>query len=143
MSVQETNKDIVRRLVETGVAEEDFDIIREIVADDYVRHDDSGLYESEGPEAFNEIQEAIGEGFPDFELEVGEMIAEGDLVAFQGTMTGTHDGSFMGVEPTGRSISIRGNAMHRVVDGKVVETWATWDTLGLMQQLEAVETPTP
>lgn len=143
MSVLETNKDVVRRLVETGVAEEDIDVIREIVAEDYVRHDESGLFETEGPEAFIEIREAIGEGFPDVDLEIGEMIAEGDLVAFEGRMTGTHDGPFMDIEPTGRSISIRGNAMHRIADGKVVETWATWDMLGLMQQLEAVETPTP
>lgn len=83
----------------------------------------------------------LHQAFPDGEVHIGELIAEGDLVAFEGTMTGTHQGNFRGIEPTNTSIEIQGNAMHRVRDGQIAETWATWDFLGLLTQIGAVEPP--
>lgn len=77
--------------------------------------------------------------FPTARVHVGEIIAEGDLVAFEGTMTGTHEGPFRGVDPTQTTIEIPGNAMHRIRDGQIAETWATWNFLMALQQLGAAE----
>jgi predicted ester cyclase len=56
-------------------------------------------------------------------------------------MTGTHQGDFRGIEPTDSSVEIQGNAMHRVRDGRIAETWATWDFLGLLTQVGVVDPP--
>jgi predicted ester cyclase len=138
-----SNKDVVRRFIDDVVTEKDYELARELLSADYERHDPDPEFEGRGPEPFIERLRGIESGIPDAAWSIGEIIADGDLVAFEGTMSGTHEGEFMGIEPTGRSFSIQGNAMHRVEGGQITETWATWDILGMMQQVGAVETPSP
>jgi steroid delta-isomerase-like uncharacterized protein len=76
--------------------------------------------------------------FPDTRIEFAEMVAEGDLVAGPWRATGTHQGELMGIPATGKSISITGMGMDRVVDGKIVESWGNWDALGMLTQLGVV-----
>jgi len=54
---------------------------------------------------------------------------------------GTHTGSFMGMEATGRQIAINGIAIYRIRDGKIAHEWNMDDLLGLLQQIGAVPTP--
>ncbi len=63
------------------------------------------------------------------------MIEEGDHVAFWGRVTGTHEGPFMGLEPTGKRIDIMGIGAVRLKDGKIAERWANFDILRMLQQL--------
>jgi predicted ester cyclase len=79
--------------------------------------------------------------FPDFEATVEDIVAEGDTVAMRVTLRGTHDGPFMGVEPTGNPFEVRNMVFTRIEDGKIAERWVQPDTLSLMQQLGAVELP--
>jgi predicted ester cyclase len=65
------------------------------------------------------------------------MVAEGDLVATQVTMTGTHRGPFAGIDATGRAVRRKEMLMHRVVGGKLVEGWSLPDRKGLLDQLQA------
>jgi predicted ester cyclase len=46
----------------------------------------------------------------------------------------------MGVAPTGKRVTMTGISIHRIADGKIVEEWQQWDSLGLMQQLGVVPT---
>ena len=77
--------------------------------------------------------------FSDSGITIEDMIAEGDKVAVDWTWTGTHIGEFMGIPPTGRHIAVKGISIHRLADGKFVESWASYDALGMMQQLTAEE----
>jgi predicted ester cyclase len=81
------------------------------------------------------------EAFPDFHDSVDIQIAEGDMVATRFTSTGTHRGTFMGVEPTNRELTWTGITIDRIAEGKIVESWANWDMMGMMQQLNAVSAP--
>ena len=76
--------------------------------------------------------------FPDIDITVEDMIAEADRVAFRIRATGTHEGSFMDVDPTGKTVTLNAVDIHRFDDGKVVEEWLSMDLLGVMEQLEAV-----
>jgi steroid delta-isomerase-like uncharacterized protein len=73
--------------------------------------------------------------FPDVSLEIHEMLAEDDLVAFRFTMSGTHNGPFQGVEPTGAKISIPGLDLVRLRDGLLIEHWGGADLNALKGQL--------
>ncbi len=68
------------------------------------------------------------------------MIAEGDKVVTRHTLTGTHQGEFMGVPATGKGVKVTGMWIHRLAGGKIVEgrEWGVWDALGMMQQLGVV-----
>lgn len=138
MSTRTDNKELIRRLINEIVNDENYDLADEYFAADYVRHDDPLVEESErGPQAFLKTVKGPREAFPDARIEIKEILAEDDLVAFTGTFSGTHEGPFMGVEPTGKEFAIAGTAMHRIKDGKIAETWATWNMLSLLKQLGA------
>jgi steroid delta-isomerase-like uncharacterized protein len=76
-------------------------------------------------------------------FEIPDLLAEGELVAFRSTMTGTHRGPFQGLPPTGKSISVAHVRFVRVVEGKTSDLWHVWDTAGLMRQLGTAAAPQP
>lgn len=63
------------------------------------------------------------------------MIGEGDRVVVRVTGRGTHRGEFQGIAPTGRQVSATGVGIARIVDGRIAESWAAYDALGLLDQL--------
>jgi predicted ester cyclase len=94
-----------------------------------------------GSEISGEIAEYHGQlttGFSDFTVHIDDMIVDGDTVAARLTLSGRHTGTFAGVEPTGRSVRWCSMRWFEVHKGRVVETWAMQDRLGLLQQLGAL-----
>ena len=73
--------------------------------------------------------------FPDVKFVVEEMIAEGSIVAARYRWQGTHQGSFLGIAPTGRRLSVRGMEFYRVEGGRVLERWDLSDEFGMLTQL--------
>jgi predicted ester cyclase len=78
--------------------------------------------------------------FPDFHINVDDVIQEGDKTVVRLTATGTHTGNAMGVAPTGKRIRMTGMIMIRWKDGKIIEGWNEFDAWGMMQQLSAPPT---
>ena len=76
--------------------------------------------------------------FPDLHITIDDLIAEGDRVAGRFTLTGTHQGTLQGVQPTGKRVAFGAMRIYRIQEAKVVETWAQQDLLGLLQQLDVV-----
>jgi hypothetical protein len=66
------------------------------------------------------------------------MIGQDDMIAVGFVITGTHDGEYMGIPATGKEGRTPGIFVHHIEDGKAVEAWATWDALGLLQQVGVV-----
>ncbi len=73
--------------------------------------------------------------FPDFHHEINDMIAEADKVTARVTLTGTHNGEFMGIPPTGNKIEYNALLTARFSDKRIVELWGVADMMTLMQQL--------
>ena len=73
--------------------------------------------------------------FPDLHCSLDEFVAEGDKVFLRTTMTGTHDGEYKGIEPTGRHVSAECAEVFRIKDGKFVGYWCMTNVAGLMRQL--------
>jgi predicted ester cyclase len=84
-----------------------------------------------------EVVEGFVSAFPDLSFSIDDIVAEGDKVVIRYTQNGTHKGPYMGVPPTGRQLVERGMEMHRIVAGKIVETWMFPDG-SWMTQLRAV-----
>lgn len=74
---------------------------------------------------------------PDYSVHHEDLIVDGDRVAVRNTVSGTHQGAFMGHAPTGRRIEMRTMDVHQVRDGRIVTTWHLEDFAGLMAQLSA------
>jgi steroid delta-isomerase-like uncharacterized protein len=73
--------------------------------------------------------------FPDVSFTVEDLIAEGDKVVACLTTSGTHQGVFLGIPPTGKHVMVTGIEIFRIAGGKIVEHWNNYDDLGLFQQL--------
>lgn len=92
-------------------------------------------------EGVKRFYSALWTAFPDLQINVGDMIGEGDRVALRLTATGTQKGEFKGVPPTGTKVTFGAQYFFRFKGGKIVERWTTLDRLGLLTQLGALPMP--
>jgi len=130
----ETNKAIVHRLIEEGMNQYNVSVIDELMAPNYVNYDLS----APGLEGFKQALGVLHAAFPDLHFILEDEIAEGDKVVTRGYLTGTHQGEFQGIPPTGKQIHVKYIDIWRVENNKLVETWLRLDQLGLLQQLGVI-----
>jgi steroid delta-isomerase-like uncharacterized protein len=131
----ETNKSIVRRYLERAWGHGDEAAACDLISEDYRdHHPPPGVPEDRAGLIY--VLRIFNKAFPDAEIRVDQLIAEGDTVADRWTLHATHRNDFFGVPSTGRRITLTGMDMHRLVDGQIVETWHQEDILGLLRQLE-------
>ena len=138
MAVEE-NKAIVRRFYE-GLNQRNLAVVDELIAGNFVANL-GGLEDIRGPEGVKGNIATFLTAFPDLHRAIEDMVAEGDKVVIRLTVTGTHQGEFAGIAPTGKQVTWAVITINRVVGGKCVETWEVIDMLGLLQQLGAIPAP--
>jgi steroid delta-isomerase-like uncharacterized protein len=90
---------------------------------------------STGREALKEVFGRLRRAFPDLQIEIEDLIAEGDKVVSRNTVTGTHRGEYMGIAPTGRTVTYDEIFVVRFADGRIIETWGVVDVAAQMRQL--------
>jgi steroid delta-isomerase-like uncharacterized protein len=129
----EENKAIFRRYIEELSNQGNLELADEIF-DRYLAHQPDGSVLERGPEDVKRFQAEFREAFRHFHATIEDQIAEGDKVVTRWTIRGTHEGEFRGIAPTGKELEIRGIGIFRFSDGKVVESWDSFDQLGLMRQ---------
>src|SRR5919112_1663290 len=130
----EENKAIFRRYAEKVGNQHNFEIVDEIF-ERYIAHQPDGSTLVRGPEDVKRFQGEYHSAFPDFHITIEDQIAERDKVVSHYTIRGTHQGDFRDMAPTGREIEIKGVTTFRFSpEGKVVETWDSYDQLSLMRQ---------
>ncbi|MGW3108488.1 ester cyclase [Streptomyces sp. NPDC001100] len=127
--------DIVRAFYEpfrTG----DTTVYSEILADDWI---DIPLApgQEQGPAGMAAQIAAFRRAMPDYDVTHEDLVIGGDRVAVRNTVSGTHQGAFMGYEPTGRRVEIRTIDIHQLRENRIAVTWHLEDFAGLMAQLTA------
>jgi len=110
------------------------DGLREVVDAKALDHD-PGEGQGLGPEGFIHYFGELRKSFPDLNIVGEKLVADDDNVAIAYMLTGTHQGEFMGIAPTGRKVSARGVQIARFENGRLVERWGSSDQLGILQQL--------
>lgn len=94
-------------------------------------------YQAGGPDGIKQYATEFHKAFPDLQVSIDDQIEEGDKLTGRYTLSGTHQGTFFGIPPTGKKVQWSGIDIYRIANGKVVEHWGYWDSLGLRQQLGA------
>ena len=114
--------------------------IDEMFAVDGIAH---GLGEAgvdvEGPAGYKPFFEKLRGAFPEFELTIEDTIAEADKVAARWTARMTHRGDQLGIQATGKQVTVTGMSIVRIKDGQITEAWNNWDIFELMQQVGAMQ----
>jgi len=137
----ESNIESVRRLLAEAFSKGDYAVIDEIVAADFVEHQNGA--QGSGPEAVRRIASGLRASFPDLRLEIEDVVATEDEVWTRVRGRGTDTGGVAGRPPTGQRIEVDVIDIVRFKDGKMVEHWGVADRLGMLQQVGVVPTPPP
>jgi len=113
-------------------------LVDELLAPDFVEHEQLPPGVPPGREALKVLPAMFRRAFPDFKVAIDDVIGEGDKVVVRSTWSGTHNGDFMGIAPTGQRVSFEVIDILRLAGGaggKFVEHWGQMDNMALMQQL--------
>lgn len=132
------NKQIARRVFEEIWNNKRLEVADELIAPNFVQHDPQSPFPINSVETYKQVVRYYLNAFPDVHFTVEDVISDGSTVVTRWSSTGTHTGDLSGIPPTGRRISITGIVCGRIENGKLVEGWGNWDTLGLMQQLGVI-----
>ena len=134
---EEENKAIVRRTWEELFNQGKLATADELIAASFLNHAASGS--PLGPASFRQLVMFYRNAFPDVKFTIEDMLADGDKVVMRNSFSGTHEGMFMGIAPTGKHVSQEQIHIVRVANGQVIEHWAVRDDLSLMRQLGAIK----
>lgn len=132
----EANKALMRRWV-GEMGKHNWSVFQEVLAPDNICHY-PGSPEPLTRDKHEQSARMFYEAFPDLYHDIGDTIAEGDLVAIRMTNSGTHKGDFFGAPATGKTVGFGSIFIGRIVSGNVVEAWGEADLMGLMQQVGAI-----
>ena len=134
------NRSIVRRFIEESINQDCLDRAAQFVWEDVV---EQVPLPGQGPglEGLKDILRGMRSGFPDLHFVVEEQVAEDEKVVTRFLWTGTHQGIFLGVPATGKSVKVWGMVIDRLQDGRIKQTRILMDMLGLMMQLGVFPPP--
>jgi predicted ester cyclase len=129
------SKALLRRITEEIWNGRRYDLIDELVSDEFVDHVDLPGIEGTGRARYAASVRAVHAGFSDYHEHIEQIVAEDDRAVSYVRITGTHDGDLFGLPPTRRRVDYLSMGLLRFRDGLVVERWGLGDGLTQMQQL--------
>jgi steroid delta-isomerase-like uncharacterized protein len=133
--MSEANKAIIRRFVDHVLNGGHVELVDQLFAPNYMVHDPSNPQRPNGIEGVKGFLHMFKTGLSEWKYTIDGMMAENDSVMYRWTMEAVHTGQFMGIPPTGKRLKIGGVDIFRIENGKIVESWAYADALGMLQQL--------
>ena len=133
----EAAKAVVRRNTEEVQGKGRFDVFEELFADDFVDHTPQPNM-TPNKDGVRDLYHRLRAAFPDFRADIHWQAADGELVTTYKTYHGTHQGTFLGVEPTGRKIHFETVDVMRVRNGQITDHWGVANLFSLLQQLGAL-----
>jgi steroid delta-isomerase-like uncharacterized protein len=137
------NKAVMRRMLDEVIVGGNLDLMDELVHPDFANHNVVGTAEASssfGVENFRQEIEGLRSAFPDIELDVIHLLADGDKVIAHLRGHGTHLGEFGGMPATGHRVDVPSITIVRFADGKFAERWNLVDRYGMLKQLGVFRT---
>ena len=135
------NKEIAAKAFEV-VGNGNFEEMGNYISKDYKRHCQATPdLTIESLDAFKEFIKMDRQSIPDQKLNVKMLVAEGDLVAFWATYSGTQTGQMGPFPPSDKTAELDFAGVHRIENGKIAETWITWDNMTILNQLGHLPPP--
>jgi predicted ester cyclase len=94
--------------------------------------------EATGPQLAKEVFGRLLRAYPDLHITVEDLIEEGDKIVSRNVVTGTHQGEYMGLPPTGKSVTYNEIFIVRFAGGRIAESWGVVDVFSQMKQLGVI-----
>lgn len=134
--MSEANKQLVRNVFD-AINGRNLDAAIAAFAPDYVWQGPGGQ-QAFGPEGWRELVNTYIKAFPDMQLSIEELVAEGNKVVTRFTGHGTFQGELAGAAPTGRRVNVPIVMISRIENGKIAEDFEMWDQLAMFQDMGAL-----
>jgi steroid delta-isomerase-like uncharacterized protein len=131
----DTHKALIRKFVLEVKNQRRLELIGEIFHSDYQEHNATVSRFGAGIDGYSRFLTHLFSAFPEDTVTIDEIVAEGDLVSYRGTETGTHRAEFLGIPATGKSATWTEIQFFRFQNGKVVEHWVDVDLFSWFTQL--------
>jgi steroid delta-isomerase-like uncharacterized protein len=132
------NKAIVRRLYEEAWNKRKLAVVDDIISPSHALNDPTVFDSHIGPELYKRRMADFTKSFPDLHFTIDDIITEKGKSVVCWTISGTHQGEFLNIPPTGKQVSVEGITIHLISNGKILDSFARWDVLGLLRQLGGV-----
>jgi steroid delta-isomerase-like uncharacterized protein len=129
------NKEVVRRLYGEVWNDRRLEVVNEIISSSHALNDTNAEGSSIGPEAYKRQVTRFLTAFPDLRFKIDDLVAEDEKLVVSWNISGTHEGEFMGVPATHKKMSVDGITINHIVDRKIIDSYVSWDALGMFQQL--------
>jgi steroid delta-isomerase-like uncharacterized protein len=140
--MNETTESIIRQDVEeVWNSGGNLDIIDDIFAEDFVFYSPMGSAEIHGPDGYREFAEQFHAAFSNMITEIEDTTTHGERAAGRFIMHATHDGEFMGIEPTNQDVELIGMIVEHIEDGKIEAKYVNDNRLEFFTQLGAIDPP--
>lgn len=133
----DANKALVRRFYD-ALNTRDLALLDELYTNDFVSHGGMGIGTMRGLDSLKQVIGLMLTAMPDLKFTIEALIAERDEVVVRGRLSGTHQGDFFGIAPTGKQVSWTDSTIYRIADDRLAERWFNDDQLSLLQQLGAI-----
>ncbi|MFD0681559.1 MULTISPECIES: ester cyclase [unclassified Paenibacillus] len=130
---EQMNVETVRSFIERFWNKQELNCTKEFLTEDYRDH----AYTPNSVEGLEQMGRILNSAFSGQQSMIQEIIAQGDKVMVRMVLRGEHSGTFRGTAPTGNSVEATVYREYRLVDGKIAEHWALFDTAALLQQIGA------
>ncbi len=135
--IEQQNMAIIRK-AHADLQRGDVESFKAVISPDYVRHCQAmppDLQEIHGTAEFFGFIEEFLKAVPSYQDSLSNMIADGDKVAYISTMTGKQTGPLGDLPASGRNFTLVNIIIQRLENGKVAETWVSWDNVAFLSQL--------
>ena len=116
-------------------------IAEELFAPHYVLHVSLGTFQ--GIEGLKQYVTGMRSAFPNIHITIEDQFADQDKSVIRWTARGTHQGTFQGIPPTGKQVTVLAISIFRWANGMAEEAWTIYDQLSLLQQLGVMSTSGP
>jgi len=133
----ENNTQLMKRFVEF-INTANVQLAQELISSDATFYVPGQQEPMQGTEGYLAIIGMMRSGFSNIQWTLEDKVVEENKVAARFIMTGTHNGTFFGVPPTGKAIKVQAINFYRFSNGQIVEEYGQPDMLGLLQQIGAV-----
>ncbi|MEI6843005.1 MAG: ester cyclase [bacterium] len=142
MNTQEENKNLVKRFVEEVKNQRKLDRMENYFATDYVEHNQTVASFGPSIEGYQKFLGHLFTAFPDDVLKLEMILADGDMVSYRATESGSHQDTFLGIPATKKSAVWTEIQFFKIKNGKIVEHWVDVDIYSWFMQLGVIPSNT-
>ena len=132
------NKAIIRRFYEEAWNKRRLEVVDELISPSHALNDPIVSGSQTGPELYKRRVVELTTSFPDLRFTIEDIITDKGKVVVSWIISGTHQSEFMDIPATGSKILVEGITIHHITSGKILDSYARWDALGLMRKLADV-----